>query len=143
MISALRSNARISASQPLPSQVDVVVIVSDNESWVDPSRRGATATMNEWTKLKARNRVEVVIAAEGDSDLLAFERAVAASPDILECHLMAGEYDYLLRVVVPDIAAYDQVYKRLTAGTQLFDVSSSFAMEELKLTTALPLSYVK
>ena len=49
---------------------------------------------------------------------------------------------YLLRVVVPDIAAYDKVYKRLTDGTQLHDVSSSFAMEELKLTTALPLGYV-
>jgi hypothetical protein len=54
---------------------------------------------------------------------------------------MSGEIDYLLRVVVPDIAAYDAVYKRLIAGTHLFDVSSSFAMEEIKFTTALPLSY--
>ncbi|MNW12106.1 AsnC family protein [compost metagenome] len=56
---------------------------------------------------------------------------------------MSGDVDYLLRVVVPDIAAYDKVYKRLIAGTQLLDVSSSFAMEELKFTTALPLSYVR
>lgn len=55
---------------------------------------------------------------------------------------MSGDVDYLLRVVVPDIAAYDRVYKRLIAGTELRDVSSSFAMEELKLTTALPLGYV-
>ncbi len=46
-------------------------------------------------------------------------------------------------MVVPDIAAYDRVYQRLIAGTQLHDVSSSFAMEELKLTTALPLSYIR
>jgi Lrp/AsnC family transcriptional regulator len=49
--------------------------------------------------------------------------------------------DYLLRVVVPNIAAYDSVYKRLTRGTELSDVSSSFAMEEIKFTTALPLDY--
>ena len=54
---------------------------------------------------------------------------------------MSGDIDYLLRIVVPDIAAYDGVYKRLIAGTQLFDVSSSFAMEQLKFTTALPLRY--
>lgn len=51
--------------------------------------------------------------------------------------------DDLLRVVVPDIAAYDAAHKRLTAGTELHDVSSGFAMEELKLTAALPLGYVK
>jgi Lrp/AsnC family transcriptional regulator len=54
---------------------------------------------------------------------------------------MSGDVDYLLRVVVPDIAAYDQVYKQLIQQVPLSDVSSSFAMEELKYTTAVPLSY--
>jgi Lrp/AsnC family transcriptional regulator len=54
---------------------------------------------------------------------------------------MSGDVDYLLRVVVPDIKAYDSVYKRLIAGTDLNDVSSSFAMERIKYTTALPLKY--
>ena len=54
---------------------------------------------------------------------------------------MSGDIDYLLRVVVPDIADYDSVYKRLIRDTELFDVSSSFAMEQLKYTTALPLDY--
>ncbi|MBO9685937.1 Lrp/AsnC family transcriptional regulator [Roseateles chitosanitabidus] len=71
-----------------------------------------------------------------------FRAAVEAIPEVVEFYRMSGDVDYLLRVVVPDIAAYDQVYKRLIAGTQLFDVSSSFAMEELKFTTALPLSYI-
>ncbi len=71
-----------------------------------------------------------------------FRAAVEAIPEVVEFYRMSGEVDYLLRVVVPDIAAYDQVYKRLIAGTQLFDVSSSFAMEEIKFTTALPLSYI-
>ena len=56
---------------------------------------------------------------------------------------MSGDVDYLLRVVVPDIAAYDEFYKRLIEHVDLQDVSSSFAMEEIKYTTALPLDYVK
>jgi Lrp/AsnC family transcriptional regulator len=72
-----------------------------------------------------------------------FRATVQAIPEVVEFYRMSGEVDYLLRVVVPDIAAYDAVYKRLIAGTHLHDVSSSFAMEELKLTTALPLSYVE
>jgi Lrp/AsnC family transcriptional regulator len=72
-----------------------------------------------------------------------FRATVQAIPEVVEFYRMSGDVDYLLRVVVPDIAAYDAVYKRLIAGTSLHDVSSSFAMEELKLTTALPLGYVK
>ena len=70
-----------------------------------------------------------------------FKATVQAIPEVVEFYRMSGDVDYLLRVVVPDIAAYDRVYKRLIAGTQLHDVSSSFAMEQLKLTTALPLDY--
>ncbi len=54
---------------------------------------------------------------------------------------MSGEVDYLLRVVVPDIAGYDAVYKKLIRTAELSDVSSSFAMEQLKYTTSLPLHY--
>ena len=56
---------------------------------------------------------------------------------------MSGDVDYLLRVVVPDIAGYDAVYKELIKVSDLYDVSSSFAMEQLKYTTALPLSYAQ
>ena len=70
-----------------------------------------------------------------------FHATVESIPEVVEFYRMSGDVDYLLRIVVPDIAAYDGVYKRLIAGTQLFDVSSSFAMEQLKFTTALPLRY--
>jgi Lrp/AsnC family transcriptional regulator len=70
-----------------------------------------------------------------------FRATVDSIPEVVEFYRMSGDIDYLLRIVVPDIAAYDGVYKRLIAGTQLFDVSSSFAMEQLKFTTALPLRY--
>ena len=70
-----------------------------------------------------------------------FAEVVVAIPEVVEFYRMSGEIDYLLRVVVPDIAAYDAVYKRLIRDVALFDVSSSFAMEQLKYTTALPLQY--
>jgi Lrp/AsnC family transcriptional regulator len=70
-----------------------------------------------------------------------FRRAVDAIPEIVEAYRMSGEIDYLLRVVVPDIAGYDAVYKRLIERIELADVTSSFSMEEMKHTTALPLDY--
>ncbi|MCC6197135.1 MAG: Lrp/AsnC family transcriptional regulator [Burkholderiales bacterium] len=72
-----------------------------------------------------------------------FQAAVSAIPEVVEFYRMSGEVDYLLRVVVPDIAGYDGVYKRLIRDVELSDVSSSFAMEELKYTTALPLDYAR
>lgn len=72
-----------------------------------------------------------------------FHDTVSAIPEVVEFYRMSGEVDYLLRVVVPDIRRFDSVYKRLIKNTALSDVSSSFAMEELKLTTALPLDYLE
>jgi len=71
----------------------------------------------------------------------ALRDAVREIPEVVEFYRMSGDVDYLLRVVVPDIAGYDSVYQRLIKTVGLSDVSSSFAMEELKFTTALPLSY--
>jgi Lrp/AsnC family transcriptional regulator len=73
--------------------------------------------------------------------LQALRDAVQAMPEIVEFYRMSGDVDYLLRVVVPDIRTYDSVYQRLIQAVPLSDVSSSFAMEELKFTTALPLDY--
>lgn len=71
-----------------------------------------------------------------------FAQAVAGIDEVVEFYRMSGDIDYLLRVVVPDIAGYDAVYKRLIKAADLADVSSSFAMEKIKSTTALPLTYV-
>ena len=70
-----------------------------------------------------------------------FAAAVAEFPEVVEFYRMSGEIDYLLRVVVRDIAAYDDFYKRLIEKVSLSDVSSSFAMEQIKYSTALPLHY--
>jgi Lrp/AsnC family transcriptional regulator len=70
-----------------------------------------------------------------------FRGALDALPEIVEAYRMSGEIDYLLRVVVPDIAGYDAVYQRLIELVELVDVTSSFSMEVLKQTTALPLAH--
>ena len=73
--------------------------------------------------------------------LESFAAHVAGIDEIVEFYRMSGEVDYLLKVVVPDIAGFDAVYKRLIAVVDFSDVSSSFAMEEIKYATALPLNY--
>ncbi len=73
--------------------------------------------------------------------LAAFSRAVVDIPEIVEVYRMSGQIDYMLRIVVPDIDAYDRVYKKLIAAIELYDVSSTFAMEVLKSTTVLPVDY--
>jgi Lrp/AsnC family transcriptional regulator, cysteine-sensing transcriptional activator len=68
-----------------------------------------------------------------------FAETVDNFPEIMEFYRMSGDIDYLLKVVVPDVAAYDNFYHRLIQKIDLSDVSSNFAMEEIKFTTALPL----
>ncbi len=68
-----------------------------------------------------------------------FARAVKELPEVTAIWRMAGDIDYLMRVVVRDIDAYDAFYKRLIKRVPLNDVSSTFVMEEIKYTTALPL----
>jgi Lrp/AsnC family transcriptional regulator len=68
-----------------------------------------------------------------------FARAVSAMPEVMEFYRMAGDIDYLLRVVVPDMQSYDAFYKRLIAVVPLRNVTSRFAMEKIKSTTALPI----
>lgn len=72
-----------------------------------------------------------------------FTASVMALPEVVGFYRMAGDVDYLLHMVVPDIAAYDRVYKRLIERIELYDVSASFAIETIKSTTALPLDYAK
>lgn len=71
-----------------------------------------------------------------------FRTAIDSLPEIVEAHRTSGETDYMLKVVVPDIAAYDAFYKRLIEFVDLLDVRSTFVMEELKHTTSLPLGYI-
>jgi Lrp/AsnC family transcriptional regulator len=68
-----------------------------------------------------------------------FAKTVGAMPEVMEFYRMAGDIDYMLRVVVPDMATYDSFYKRLIAAVPLKNVTSRFAMEKIKSTTSLPI----
>lgn len=68
----------------------------------------------------------------------AFAGAARSMPEVVEFYRLSGDTDYLMKVLVRDIAAYDTFYKRLIASVPLSDVSSAFAMEQIKSTTALP-----
>lgn len=70
-----------------------------------------------------------------------FAAAVHDLPEVIETYRTSGEIDYVLKVVVPDITAYDDFYKRLIERIELYDVRTVFVMEEMKSTTALPLHY--
>jgi len=106
-------------------------VITGNVALVDPRRVNVGVTVF----------VNIKTSQHSQAWFDRFHATVESIPEVVEFYRMSGDIDYLLRIVVPDIAAYDGVYKRLIAGTQLFDVSSSFAMEQLKFTTALPLRY--
>jgi Lrp/AsnC family transcriptional regulator len=87
--------------------------------------------------------VTIKTASHSAAWLEKFIRTVREIPEVTEIHRLSGEADYLLRIVVPDIDAYDDVYKSLIAGCDFSDVSASFSLETIKHTTALPLSYLR
>lgn len=95
--------------------------------------------------VKVNAGVTVFVEIRTDQHTLAwlerFRAAVSDMPEVVEVYRMSGEIDYLMRVVVPDIAAYDAFYKRLISRIEIAKVSSAFAMEQMKFTTALPLQF--
>ena len=68
-----------------------------------------------------------------------FSATVTAMPEVMELHRIAGDVDYMLKVIVPDMAAFDAFYKGLIGTAALTEVSSYFAMETMKETTVLPI----
>jgi Lrp/AsnC family transcriptional regulator len=116
-----------------------------------------------WRRIQALEKQGVIVkrvalldAHKLNLDLTVFVQVKAAKHDavwlskfaahaenieqIVEFYRMSGEYDYMLKVVVADMQAFDVFYKKLVSGIDLSDVTSSFAMEQIKYTTALPLS---
>lgn len=83
--------------------------------------------------------VELVTGDHSTEWLGRFAEAIAAMPEVMEVYRMAGDVDYLLKVVVPDTAGFDQFYRRLIDRVPLKNVTSRFCMERVKSTTAYPL----
>ena len=84
--------------------------------------------------------VQIGLHREVESDLAAFEDAVRKVPEVMECYLMSGEFDYLLRVVVADMADFERIHKQsLTRLPGVARVNSSFGIRTVQRKTALPL----
>ena len=81
-------------------------------------------------------------AVHSEEWTIRFKAAVAAIPEIVEAHRLAGNLDYVLRIVVPNVEYYDTIYKRLIAEVEISEVSAYFSMETLKEETALPLGHI-
>jgi Lrp/AsnC family transcriptional regulator len=95
-------------------------------------------------KLNVGLTVFVMVKTNQHNDkwLSEFANNIKDIPEIMEFYRLSGDVDYLLRVVVPDMKAYDKFYKKLINHADFSDISSSFAMEELKFSTSLPVSYI-
>jgi Lrp/AsnC family transcriptional regulator len=106
-------------------------VIERRVALLDPQRLGVGVTVFVF-----------ITAGQHSEDWLArFHAAIEELPEVVEFYRMSGQVDYLLRVVVPDIQHYDQVYKKLIAKVECKDISSSFAMEQIKFTTELPLAF--
>ncbi|HEV7135198.1 MAG TPA: Lrp/AsnC family transcriptional regulator [Steroidobacteraceae bacterium] len=83
--------------------------------------------------------VSITLDRQSQSGLTAFETAVRKIPEVMECYLMTGEHDYLLRVVVADLADFERIHSQhLTRLPSVVSVQSSFAMRTVTRATALP-----
>lgn len=105
----------------------------------------AQVTLCDATSLNVGVTVFVSIRTSQHNErwLRDFSRAVSGMEEIVSAYRMSGETDYLLKIVVPSIQAYDSVYRRLVKAIDLSDVSAAFVMEPIKETTALPLTFAQ
>ncbi len=93
--------------------------------------------------LKVSVFIHVTLEKQIEENLSKFEAAIEARPEVVECYLMTGESDYLLRVVVPDLEAYERfLMEHLTRIPGVSNIKSSFALNQVKYSTALPLDHL-
>ena len=104
-------------------------VIARRVALLDPAKVGLATTVF----------VAIRITRHDAAWLETFASAVDAMDEVIECHRMAGDIDYMLKIRVRDIADYDRIYQRLISRVPgLSDVTASFSMEEMKFTTALP-----
>jgi DNA-binding Lrp family transcriptional regulator len=87
--------------------------------------------------------MSVSLSTQVEKALQAFERAAAQRPEVMECYLMTGDSDYLLRVVVPDLEAYERFVMDFTKIAGIAQIRSSFALRTVKQGAALPLGVTR
>jgi Lrp/AsnC family leucine-responsive transcriptional regulator len=88
--------------------------------------------------------IQITLDLQVEARLELFEKAIIQRPEVVDCFLMTGDADYLLRVVVPDVDAYQRFLKEsLTRIESIAGIKSSFALQQVKNVTALPLPHWK
>jgi DNA-binding Lrp family transcriptional regulator len=143
ILSALQRNARI-ANQELADQVGI----SASACWRRVRQLEAAGVIQRYAAVLDPVRlglpvsilINVSLEKQGEKALQAFETAVAEWPEVMECYLMTGDADYLLRVVVADLAAYEQfLMRKLTRIPGIASIRSSFALRAVRRRTELPI----
>lgn len=143
ILQALQSNARISnvelaervglSPSPCARRVKILEdtgVIRGSATLVEPSSVGLPISVF----------VQVTLERQIESMLQVFEAAVSTYPEVMECYLMTGDADYLLRVVVPDLDSYQRfLMDRLTHLEGVASIKSSFALRQVQYRTALPL----
>jgi Lrp/AsnC family transcriptional regulator len=106
--------------------------------------KGRVAVLDP-AKVNAKATVFVFVTTNQHNEdwMIRFSRVISEFPEVIEFYRMSGQIDYLLKVVVPDIEAYDTFYQKLVSKIDIMSVSSAFAMGRIKNTTAMPLSYMQ
>jgi Lrp/AsnC family transcriptional regulator len=145
ILDLLQRNAKKSAAE-IGDQVNL----SQNACWRRINLLEQEGYINSTTALLDANKlgaglivfVSIRAAEHSEEWLLKFATVVSKIKEVVEFYRMTGDTDYLLKLRVKDISAYDAVYKRLIKQVRLTDVSSAFAMEEMKYTTCVPLPAV-
>lgn len=106
-------------------------------------RRYVTVVDPESIGLPVNVFAMVTLERQIESALKHFQEAVTRRPEVMECYLMTGEFDYLLRVVVPDLSAYQRfLMDHLTRIEGIASIKSSFALKQVRYKTALPLTHI-
>lgn len=126
---AQRVNLSASACHRRVQRLEEAGFIAGYVALLDPRSLGRTTTVF----------VEITLSGQGDATLEAFEKAVRVIPDVLECHLMAGSADYLLKVVAADTDDFARIHRQHLARLPgVAQMQSSFALRIVQQTTALP-----
>lgn len=109
--------------------MEQAVVITGRVALIDPAKAGVPLTAIVLIRTNAHDA----------NWMRTFQTTLQGFPEIVGAYRMTGDLDYMLRVRVADVPAYDAFYKRLTSRISVSDISASFVMEEIKETTAVPL----
>ena len=143
ILSALQRNARL-ANQDLAEQLGL----SPSACWRRVRQLESDAIILRYAAVLDPVRIGLPVSVftnvsldkQGEKTLQVFENAIADWPEVMECYLMTGDADYLMRVVVPDLTAYEQfLMRKLTRVPGIASIRSSFALRAVRHRTELPI----